>query len=66
MLEKITPKPQDPRKIASAIVKAIKELDRVCFEAYSQNYTAAPRKELFDQLTRLGYSMTDKYRLESV
>lgn len=54
------------RKIAAAIAKAIKELDKVCFENHAPEFTAAPRKELFNQLTRLGYSITDTYRLEKL
>lgn len=54
------------RKIATAIARAIKELDKVCFENNAPEFTSAPRKELFNQLTRLGYSITDNYRLEKL
>lgn len=55
--------PQEPRKIAAAIAKAIKALDSVCWETNAQDFTGAARQELFDQLNKLGYRITPEYKL---
>ena len=55
--------PQEPRKIAAAIAKAIKSLDGVCWENSAQDFTGTARQELFDQLNKLGYRITTEYKL---
>ncbi len=57
------PKPQNPRKIAAAVVKAIKAPDSVCRESHAQDYTSDARQELFDALDELGYFINRNYEL---
>ena len=55
--------PQNPRKIAAAIAKAIKSLDSVCWETSAQDYTGPAREKLFEALCELGYNLHTDYRL---
>lgn len=57
------PLPQEPRRIAAAIAKAVKAIDSVCWENRAQDYTGAARQELFDALDKLGYYITPEYKL---